>query len=300
METIELTARTLDEARKAAAERLGVSADQVELTVLEETKGLFGKSSLRVRASGPTEAPADAKPARTPRKAAEKPSEPVEEAKPAKPNRGRAARAATPAEEAAPAPEPVTEAPATDEAPKRGRRPARGKAAEAPAAEPAEAEAAVEEVVATQAEAEQLATMVREVLQLAHLEVEVKDEFVLNGRYVNLVLDGKDVAYLVGKHGEVLNAFQYLMNVMARQQMERDVRVTLDGNHYRERREEALTKLAVAIAEQVKERGEEAVLDALPAFERRVVHHALQELEGITTYSEGEEPNRRVVIAPVE
>ena len=71
-------------------------------------------------------------------------------------------------------------------------------------------------------------------------------------------------------------------------------------NDYRKRREDALTNLATKIAEQVLERQEEAVLDALPAFERRIVHKALSTIGGIATYSEGEEPNRRVVIAPAE
>jgi spoIIIJ-associated protein len=72
----------------------------------------------------------------------------------------------------------------------------------------------------------------------------------------------------------------------------------VEGDNYRERRAEMLTNMARQIAEQVVERGEEAVLDALPAFERRVIHQALVDIEGINTYSEGEEPNRCVVIAP--
>ena len=63
---------------------------------------------------------------------------------------------------------------------------------------------------------------------------------------------------------------------------------------------EAARDLATQIAEQVVARGEEAVLDALPAFERRVIHQILADFEGVQTYSEGEEPNRRVVIAPIE
>jgi spoIIIJ-associated protein len=113
-------------------------------------------------------------------------------------------------------------------------------------------------------------------------------------------LDGKDVAHLVGKHGEVLNALQYLINIMAGRRFGNGVRVTLDGNDFRKRREDQLTQLAQNIADQVRKRQEEAVLDALPAFERRIVHKALSDLGGITTYSEGEEPNRRVVIAPAE
>jgi spoIIIJ-associated protein len=93
---------------------------------------------------------------------------------------------------------------------------------------------------------------------------------------------------------------QYLVNIIAGRRFDNGVRATLDGNDYRRRREEALTLLATKIADQVKSRGEEAVLDALPAFERRIVHKALSTYEGISTYSEGEEPNRRVVIAPID
>jgi spoIIIJ-associated protein len=76
------------------------------------------------------------------------------------------------------------------------------------------------------------------------------------------------------------------------------VRVVLEGDSYRERRAQTLTDMALKLAQEVRARGEEAVLDALPAFERRVIHQAIVDLEGVTTYSEGEEPNRRVVIAP--
>ena len=122
----------------------------------------------------------------------------------------------------------------------------------------------------------------------------------LQGKYINLSIDGKEAGYLVGKNGEVLNSLQYLINLVAKQQLANGVRVTLDGNDYRKKRAEALTNLASKIAEKVRERGEEAVLEALPAFERRVIHKALQEIEGVTTYSEGEEPDRRVVIAPLD
>lgn len=279
--SIEITAKSVDDAVRQAASQLGVDTERVAVEVLEESKGLFGKSQVRVRASVADTAPkAKAKAVKT----AEKPAKEAKPEKPVKP-------------EPAPKPEKPTA------------KPARGSAKPEKAAKPAKPEAKVEaddeggpdrpDVVATQADAEQLAEMVREILDLADLQV-VVDISELNGRYVNLELDGKDVGFLIGKQGEVLNAFQYLMNVIAGRQLGNGVRVTLDGNHYRRRRAEALTNLAVQIAEQVRERGEEAVLDALPAFERRVVHHALSTMEGIATYSEGEEPNRRVVIAPAE
>lgn len=297
MQTVEITAKSVQDATQQAAERLGVGTGQVRVTILEETKGLFGKSSVRVKAEVIEAAPAPDPVVEAPAPAA---------AAPAKPARGRKAAAApAPVEVAAPvvAPEPEPEAAPAKPEPRRGRgrreAPAKVEAtAEAPAAAPAPAEAA-EELVATAEEGEALASLVREFMESAKLNVTVSVGGI-SGRYVSLTLDGKDVAFIVGKHGEVLNNLQYLVNIVASRRLDRNIRATLDGNDYRRRREEALTQLAQKIAEQVKARGEEAVLDALPAFERRIVHKALGEIDGITTYSEGEEPNRRVVIAPAD
>ncbi|HRK20180.1 MAG TPA: RNA-binding cell elongation regulator Jag/EloR [Fimbriimonadaceae bacterium] len=271
MEAIEISAATLDAAKKQAADKLGVSVEQLAVTVLEESKGLFGKGSVRIRAEAGGEAPA-AKPKRGAKAAKVEKSEPEAavavaepEEKPAKKGRGKAK-----AEEAPPA-EAVVETPA----------------------------AAPVEVVASKADAEALLGLLNGVLKAGDLEVTAKIEG-LNGRYVNLTIDGKDAGHLVGKQGEVINALQYLLNIIANQQIGNGVRATLDGNDYRRRREAALTKLANSIADQVVARGEEAVLDALPAFERRIVHKALSENSKISTYSEGEEPNRRVVIAPAD
>ncbi len=291
MQSVEITAKTVQEATKAAAEKLGVSPDALTVTVLEESKGLFGKSSVRVRADV-TEAPAEAAPA--PEAAAKGTKKPAKAPK---------AKAAAPVAEPEPEPEvvaPIVEAEPVPAKKGKGRSKPEPKAEEAetaPAEEPkAEAES---DIVATAEDGEQLTALVKELLAAASLQVNAKTGEIA-GRYVNIQLDGKDAAFLVGKHGEVLNAMQYLVNIIAGRRFDNGVRATLDGNDYRRRREEALTTLATKIADQVKARGEEAVLDALPAFERRIVHKALSTYEGISTYSEGEEPNRRVVIAPLD
>lgn len=273
MEAIEISAATLDAAKKQAADKLGVSVEQLAVTVLEESKGLFGKGSVRIRAEAGGEAPAE------------------------KPKRGaKGTKAAKPE----PEPEAAVAVAEPEEKPvKKGR--GKAKAEEAPPAEAVvQAEAGpVADVVASQDDAEALLGLLNGILKAGDLEVSAKIEG-LNGRYVNLTIDGKDAGHLVGKQGEVINALQYLLNIIANQQIGNGVRATLDGNDYRRRREAALTKLANSIADQVVARGEEAVLDALPAFERRIVHKALSENSKISTYSEGEEPNRRVVIAPAD
>lgn len=279
MQVTEITGKSLDEAKAAAAQQLGVSVDQLEVTVLEETKGLFGKTNVRIRAMVIEAAPAKpAKPARATKTKAKPEPEPE------------------PVVEAAPEPEhePVKEAPA------KGRGRSRGKAKAEDAAPVAPAETTnSNDPVATEEDAARFVELLTDLLERAELNVSVQSAGV-QGKYVNVRLDGKDAGYLVGKHGEVLNSLQYVVNIIATQQWGNGVRTVLDGNDFRARREQQLTDLAEKIAEQVVKRGEEAVLDALPAFERRLVHKALSEMAGVTTYSEGEEPNRRVVIAPAE
>ena len=289
METVELTAKTLEDARLPAAEKLGVSPDQVSLTVIEELKGLFGKSQVRVRAEALAPKPAKAeKPAKE-----EKPEKP---AKAEKGGRGKKEAVVEPVAEAEPEPEPEA---APEPKKGRGRKSAEPVAAEKPAKEDEEEGRESGENLATAEDGENLAALLRDVIAASGLDAETQVAG-LHGRYVNLCLDGKDAAFLVGKHGEVLNSLQYLLNLMANRKFDNGIRIALDANDYRKRREEQLTALATKIAEQVKDRGEEAVLDALPAFERRIVHKALSEIDGISTYSEGEEPNRRVVIAPAD
>lgn len=266
MQVIEVTAKSLDEAKAQAASQLGVSVDQLNVQVLEETKGLFGKSNIRIRAEVVEAAPA--KPAKAPRgKAKAEPAPAPEAEKPSKPARGGRGKAK--------AVEPEAKAEAKEEAP------------------------AANEPVATTEDADRFVALLNDLMDRAELDVAVQSTEVA-GKYVNVRLDGKDAGYLVGKHGEVLNSLQYLINIVATQQWGNGVRTVLDGNDFRSRREKQLTELAQKIAAAVIERGEEAVLDALPAFERRLVHKALADMGGVTTYSEGEEPNRRVVIAPAD
>lgn len=261
MNTIELVATSLTEATAKAATQLGVSIDDVKIEVLEETKGLFGKPG-KVIVKAWTEAKAE---------------EPVKEEKPKK----------APAKKAAP----------KAKAEKKSEPEKVEAEVEAPAESSEEEVAETTSAEATQADADTLMGYISTLMEAGNLEIDVTCTEI-NGRYVNINLDGTDAGYLVGRRGEVINNLQYLMNVVAARQLHNGVRVVLECDNYREKRGEFLTKMAMDIAEQVKARGEEAVLDALPAFERRVIHQALVDFDGIATYSEGEEPGRRVVIAP--
>jgi spoIIIJ-associated protein len=119
-----------------------------------------------------------------------------------------------------------------------------------------------------------------------------------HGRYVEVELVGRDASVLVGKNGEVLNQLQFLLNNIVPRVTEPQVRVVLDSAGWRRRRTERLRNQVIAIANEVKARGEEAVLPPMPPHERRIVHQALKDDPEVMTYSEGEEPNRYVVISP--
>ncbi len=266
MQSIEVTGKSIEEATELAASKLGVAAKEVKITVLEESKGLFGKTQVRVQAE-------------------------VSEKK-AKPATKAVVETQPEAEvEAKPAPKKTTKKKAAVEA---------EPAAEEAAAEPAsdsEDEPAESEVVATDEDAEELVAMMQNLMKKGGLDVDIQVKGIA-GKYVTVSLDGKDVSHLIGKQGEVLNALQSLVNIMIGRKLNKGFRATIDSGDFRTRREEILEKLAKNLADEVVKRQEEAVLDALPAFERRVVHRVLQKLPGVTTYSEGEEPNRHVVIAP--
>lgn len=277
MNSIEITAKSVEEATQQAASKLGVGTEALDVAIVEQSKGLFGKSSVRIRASVKEGSTPSVKPA----------VEAVVEVEATAP----AAEPEAPVEVEAEAPAKPARAP-------KGKRPAKKSEDESASGE-GEGDAPVIEVVANDQDAEIILNVVNGLVSAAELEVTCKVKEI-NGRYVSVELDGKDASHLIGKSGEVLNTLQYLVNIMTSRKVTSGVRATLDGNNYRQRREESLTKYAQKVAAMVQERGQEAVLEALPAFERRIVHKALSEIDGITTYSEGEEPNRCVVIAPAE
>lgn len=108
---------------------------------------------------------------------------------------------------------------------------------------------------------------------------------------------GNDLGILIGKHGQTLDALQYLTNLAANRDGESKVRIILDVEDYRQRRMETLMRLASRLADNVRRRGEKVVLEPMSSNERKIIHMTLQNDPLIATYSEGEEPYRKVVIA---
>ncbi len=115
-----------------------------------------------------------------------------------------------------------------------------------------------------------------------------------NGLLVNL--EGDDMGILIGRRGETLDAVQYLASLVYNKGKDDYHRVTVDTENYRKKRENTLIKLARKKAAQVAKTGRRVVLEPMSPFERRIIHFALQNDKYVTTYSEGEEPARHIVI----
>lgn len=113
---------------------------------------------------------------------------------------------------------------------------------------------------------------------------------------VHMNVTGTDLGLVIGRKGQTLDSIQYLVNIVANRQGRNRVRIVLDVEGYRERREEFLRGMALRMAERVRRRGRKAVLEPMSALERRVVHMALKDEGDLATYSEGKDPYRRVVI----
>jgi len=110
-------------------------------------------------------------------------------------------------------------------------------------------------------------------------------------------LRGSDLGVLIGKRGQTLDALQYLTNLAANRGSEGRQKFVIDVENYRQRRAETLMRLAERLADKVKRQGEPVVLEPMTPMERKIIHMTLQDDRRVATYSEGEEPNRKVVIA---
>ena len=119
---------------------------------------------------------------------------------------------------------------------------------------------------------------------------------------LRLCIDAETMGLLIGRRGETLDAMQYLVSLVANKNRKEEgyIRVTLDTEGYRSRREETLKRLARKNAMHVRQSGRPVSMEPMNPYERRILHSALQGFTGVTTHSEGEEPNRHVVISPAK
>jgi spoIIIJ-associated protein len=126
----------------------------------------------------------------------------------------------------------------------------------------------------------------------AYVEPEKREE----GTYLNI--SGTDIGVLIGKRGQTLDSLQYLVNLVANRESDNYVRFYLDAEGYRERRKEALVTLAGRLSEKAVRTRREVRLEPMNAHERKIIHTALQNVQGVSTYSDGQEPHRRIVVVP--
>lgn len=135
----------------------------------------------------------------------------------------------------------------------------------------------------------------KSIFEAMKLEVRISPEETIDGVVVNLI--GENLGILIGKHGQTLDSLQYLANLAANKGLvEEKVRIILDIENYRSRREDTLRRLAMRLADKVRRTGERVVLEPMNRHERKIIHMALQNNYRISTYSSGEEPYRKVVI----
>ena len=172
----------------------------------------------------------------------------------------------------------------------------------APAEEPAEVPAASVSVesAAPAGEEDPRAEQIRRFLTGLLAQMEVKAEPVITlteeGNY-NVELVGQGLGAVIGRRGETLDAIQQLTSYSVNRGASKRVRVHIDAENYRAKREESLQRLAVKVAGKVIKYRKNMTLEPMNAYERHVIHTALQEYPDVTTYSTGTEPNRRTVVA---
>ncbi len=176
---------------------------------------------------------------------------------------------------------------------------------QAPVEEPSEE--AVEEATVAPAEeelpqhtftAEEAADKAKVFLQgvLERMDLPVMIEKMVKKDKVILHIHGKNLGILIGKHGQTLDALQYLTNLTANRGEEERHFIMLDVENYRKRREETLKQLALRLAGRVKRGNDKVVLEPMNGYERKIIHMALQDVAHVRTESEGQDPYRHVVI----
>jgi len=143
---------------------------------------------------------------------------------------------------------------------------------------------------------EDVRQVLEDLLNKMKLDYRINNVELDEGR-VRINITGKDMGLLIGRKGETLNAVQFVLGLIVNRNREEKVRVVLDVEDYRKKREESLEALALRLSDRVKKTRKSVVMRPMSSQERRIVHTALQGDPQISTYSTGDEPNRKVVIS---
>ena len=138
-------------------------------------------------------------------------------------------------------------------------------------------------------------TFLGKVFSAMNLEVEIAAKS--DDETLNVEMSGEHMGLVIGKRGDTLDALQYLTSLVVNHESNERVRVVLDTENYREKRQKSLSALAQRLADKVARTGRKHTLEPMNPYERRIIHSSLQSNDKVTTYSVGDEPFRRVVIA---
>ncbi len=282
--TIIATGKTIELALESALTQLGLTQDDVTYQVLAQAKpGFLGIGATPYKVEVTYEAP-DPQPER-PKSALGSASRSKPKAAPVKKVEEKPVAPAPKAE--APKAEPKKPAPKAEKpAPK----------VEAPKAEPKKpAEPKVYAPAEPGSVEEKIEIFLKGLLEHMGSQA-VPHAWKADESTYNVDLVGEDLGYLIGRRGDTLDALQHLANYSINRNVEGHIRINVDAEAYREKREDSLRRYAQKKAQQVLKAHRRTTLEPMNAYERHVIHAALQDNEKITTYSVGSEPNRRVVI----
>ena len=275
--TIVTSGKTIDLAIEAALTQLGLSRDDVSVQVLAQAKpGFLGIGAAPAKVEVTYEAP-DLKP--------EAPKTALSSASRSRPKaKAPAPKAAVP--EAPKPQQPKAEAPKAE--PKQPRQ-------EKPKAEPVKAEPKTYAPAEPGSVEEKIEQFIKGLLE--HMDSQAVPHAWKEGENTYCVdLVGEDLGYLIGRRGDTLDAIQHLANYSVNRGVEGHIRINVDAESYRQKREDSLCRYAQKKAQQVLKARRRTTLEPMNAYERHVIHATLQDMDRITTYSVGTEPNRRVVI----
>ena len=292
--TIVATGKTIDAAVEAALAKLGLERDAVSVQVLQQAKaGFLGFGAQPAKVQVTYEAPDEPKKPEAPKSALGSASR----SKP-KVNNPAPAPKAEPAKTESKKEEPKKEAPKKQETPKQPKAEHPAKQSK-PEHKKETLKAPKEPKVYTPAEEgsveAQIETFIKGLLEnMGSQAVPHCTKGEDNAYFVELV--GEDLGYLIGRRGDTLDAIQHLANYSINRSVDGYIRINVDAEEYRAKREESLRKYARKKAQQVLKARRRTTLEPMNAYERHLIHAALQDMDNITTHSTGTEPNRRVVI----